>query len=85
MTDKTRIKIAAVLTILFLAGISAAGLASRGHKPAAPGATVTQPVGVPGESASTEAARSDDHKSDDDGHDDDHGDRDQHKDHDHDD
>jgi len=84
MTDKTRIKVAAVLTILFLAGISAAGIASRGHKPATSGATVTQPTGLPGESVPAADARSDEHKSDDD-HDDDHGDRGHDKDHDHDD
>jgi hypothetical protein len=33
MTDKARIKIAAAVTALFLAGISAAGLATRDHQP----------------------------------------------------
>jgi hypothetical protein len=35
MTDKTRIKIAAAVTALFLAGISAAGLAARDDQPQA--------------------------------------------------
>ena len=35
MTDKARIKIAAAVTALFLAGMSAAGLAARDHQPRA--------------------------------------------------
>jgi hypothetical protein len=35
MTDKTRIKIAAAVTALFLAGLSAAGLAARNDAPQA--------------------------------------------------
>ena len=35
MTDKTRIKIAAAVTALFLAGISAAGLTARSGEPQA--------------------------------------------------
>ena len=33
MTDKTRLKIAAIVTALFLAGISTAGLAARSDSP----------------------------------------------------
>ena len=33
MTDKARIKIAAAVTALFLAGMSAAGLVARDHQP----------------------------------------------------
>ena len=33
MADKTRIKIAAAVTALFLAGLSAAGLTFRDHRP----------------------------------------------------
>ena len=52
MTDQARIKVAASVTALFLAGISAAGLASRRHEPAvgdpAPAAvTVQQPEAAP--------------------------------------
>ena len=44
MTDKTRIRIAGLVTALFLAGISTAGLASHQHAPAtlAPTAAVVQ-------------------------------------------
>lgn len=35
MTDKARIRISAAVTALFLAGISAAGLAARDHQPQA--------------------------------------------------
>jgi hypothetical protein len=41
MTDKARIRIAAAVTALFLAGISAAGLAARDDRPQA--ATTTVP------------------------------------------
>lgn len=43
MTDKTRIKIAAIVTALFLAGISAIGLAARSDAPAAAPAKAVQP------------------------------------------
>ena len=39
MTEKARIKVAAIVTALFLAGISTAGLALRRHEPATAGAT----------------------------------------------
>ena len=42
MTDKVRVKIAAAVIALFLAGISAAGLAARDHQPRA-AATATAP------------------------------------------
>ena len=53
MTDKARIKIAAIVTALFLAGISTAGLALHKHEPATAGATapaaaaVQQPTAAP--------------------------------------
>jgi hypothetical protein len=43
MTDKTRIKIAAAVTALFLGGISAAGLAARDDQPQAAATTAAQP------------------------------------------
>jgi len=57
MTDKARIKIAAIVTALFLAGICAAGLAVRDGQPQA-AATATAPSTAPdaaaGESTSGE-------------------------------
>lgn len=52
MTDKARIKIATIVTALFLAGISTAGLALHKHEPATAGVTtpataVQQPAAVP--------------------------------------
>ena len=44
MTDKTRIKIAAAVTALFLAGISAAGLAARDDQPQAAATTTARPA-----------------------------------------
>ena len=57
MTDKARIKIATIVTALFLAGISTAGLALHKHEPATAGATtpataVQQPATVPAPQAS---------------------------------
>jgi hypothetical protein len=45
MTDKTRIKIAAAVTALFLSGISAAGLAARDDQPQA--TATAQPTAPP--------------------------------------
>ena len=42
MTDKARIKIAAAVTALFLAGMSAAGLVARDHQPRTAAAAATQ-------------------------------------------
>ena len=52
MTDKARIKIATIVTALFLAGISTAGLTLHKHAPATAGAAtpataVQQPAAVP--------------------------------------
>lgn len=53
MTDKTRIKIAAIVTALFLAGISTVGLALRNAEPttaatpASAASTAPQPAAVP--------------------------------------
>jgi hypothetical protein len=44
MTDKTRIKIAAAVTALFLAGISAVGLAARDDQPQAAARPTAQPA-----------------------------------------
>lgn len=44
MTDNTRIKIAAAVTALFLAGISAAGLAARDDQPQAAATPTAQPA-----------------------------------------
>ncbi|MET0818751.1 MAG: hypothetical protein ABWZ67_14390 [Solirubrobacteraceae bacterium] len=51
MTDKTRIKIAAAVTALFLAGISAAGLAARDGQPQAAATTEAQPTATLDQSA----------------------------------
>ena len=53
MTDKARIRIAAIATALFLAGISTAGVALHQHAPVTAGAVtsapaVQQPAAVPG-------------------------------------
>jgi hypothetical protein len=51
MTDKARIKIAALVTALFLAGASAVGLATHQHTPGAlppaPAAVVQPPAVAP--------------------------------------
>jgi hypothetical protein len=51
MTDKARIKIAVIVTALFLAGISTVGLATHQQAPAGAGApaaaTVRQPTAAP--------------------------------------
>ncbi|HJV95574.1 MAG TPA: hypothetical protein VJ608_06030 [Albitalea sp.] len=53
MTDKTRIKIAAIVTALFLAGISTAGLALHNAEPttaatpAPAAAVIPQPAAAP--------------------------------------
>ena len=57
MTDKARIKIAAIVTALFLAGICAAGLAVRDGQPqaaATAAAPATAPDAAAGESTSGE-------------------------------
>lgn len=46
MTDKTRIKIAATVTALFLAGISTVGLAARSHKPEQTAASPAAPAAI---------------------------------------
>ena len=53
MTDRARIKIAAIVTALFLAGISSSGLALHKHAPSTAGVTtpataVQQPAAVAG-------------------------------------
>ena len=51
MTDKARIKIAALVTALFLAGASSVGIATHQHSsgalPPAPAAVVQQPAIAP--------------------------------------
>ena len=44
VTDRTRIRIAAAVTALFLAVLSAAGLAARDHRPQATAAQSAQPA-----------------------------------------
>lgn len=44
MTDKTRIRIAATITALFLAGLSVAGLAAQGDAPQAAPAAAAEPA-----------------------------------------
>ena len=67
MSDKARIRIAAAVTALFLAGISAAGLAARDHQPpaaataAAPAIATSTPNATAGDAA---AARGDDDRYD---------------------
>ena len=59
MTDKARIRIAAAVTALFLAGISAAGLVAHGHLPHSPAPATTAAIAPPSTNA-TAAARGDD-------------------------
>lgn len=73
MTDKTRIKIAAIVTALFLAGISAIGLAARSDTPAAAPASARAPAApataVPPQQTSTPVARpAGNHENEDDEH-----------------
>ena len=46
MTDKTRIKIAGIVTALFLAGVSTVGLAAHRHDPATAGTTTPAAAAV---------------------------------------
>ena len=59
MTDKARIRIAATVTALFLAGISAAGLVAHGHQPQPAAPATTAAITAPSANATT-AARGDD-------------------------
>jgi hypothetical protein len=74
MTDKTRIKIAAVVTALFLVGISAVGLAARTDQPqtaaasSAPALTAVQTpaaVRAPGAVPATQSSADEDERYDD--------------------
>lgn len=77
MTDKSRIKIAATITALFLAGISAAGLAARNDEPQASRASVAAPtaqqtptaVQAPSAAPATESAPYEDDGYDDESYD----------------
>ena len=64
MTDKARIRLAAAVTALFLAGISAAGLAARDDQPraATTAARPTVPSSTP--SATTDASPSSEGRGD---------------------
>ena len=70
MTDKARIKIAALVTALFLATISTLGLALHKHEPPTAGATTAAPAGVqqptaaPGTQVSARGEREGDDASD---------------------
>lgn len=46
MTDKTRIKVAAIVTALFLGGISAVGLAARSDSPGKAASAAAAPAAV---------------------------------------
>jgi hypothetical protein len=63
MTDKARIRIAAAITALFLAGISAAGLAARDHPRRAAATAAAPSIATPAPNA-TAAARGDDDRYD---------------------
>ena len=68
MTHNTRIKIAAAVTALFLAGISAAGLAARDEQPQAAATPAAQPAPAtqPPTAAPTSAGPAYDDQRDDD-------------------
>lgn len=69
MTDKARIKIAAAVTALFLAGISAAGLAARDDQPQ-PATTATAPsIATPARTAAAADSATGGARGDDDGFD----------------
>jgi hypothetical protein len=59
MTDKARIRIAATVTALFLAGVSAAGLVAHDHRPQSAVPAGTASITAPSANA-TAAARGDD-------------------------
>src|SRR3954469_851229 len=56
MTDKARIRIAAAVTALFLAGISAAGLAARDHPPQAAATGTLPSVATPSATAAADGS-----------------------------
>ena len=60
MTDKARIRIAAAVTALFLAGISAAGLAAHDRQPLPSKATPAASIATPSANATTAARGGDD-------------------------
>ena len=69
MTDKTRIKIAAVVTALFLAGISAAGLAAGHDQPQAAATTTAQPsASTPATAAGLDQSAPTEERGSDEGH-----------------
>jgi hypothetical protein len=59
MTDKARIRIAASVTALFLAGISAAGLVAHDHRPQSAAPATAASIATPSANTTT-AARGDD-------------------------
>ena len=68
MSDKTRIKVAAIVTALFMAGLSTVGVALHKHAPAtagttAPAATVQQPAPTVAGQLSRYAEPGDDHNA----------------------
>ena len=70
MTDKARIRIAAGVTALFLAGISIAGLAARDHQPQAAATAAAPSIATPAPNATAgdeAAARGEDDRYDDEG------------------
>ena len=58
MTDKARIRIAAAVTALFLAGVSAAGLVAHDHRPQSAAPATAASIAPPSANA-TAAARGD--------------------------
>ena len=63
MTDRARIRIAAAITAVFLAGISAAGLAAHDHQPQASTPAPATSTATPTENATagdSDAARGED-------------------------
>jgi hypothetical protein len=66
MTDRARIRIAAAVTALFLAGVSAAGLASRDHRPRAVTPATAPAVTAPARAAAPGVATAGEPRGDDD-------------------
>ena len=60
MTDKARIRIAATVTALFLAGISAAGLIAHDHRPQSAAPAAAAAITTPSANAAAAARGGDD-------------------------
>jgi hypothetical protein len=66
MTDKARIRIAAAVTALFLAGISVAGLAARDDRPQAGTTAAARSVATPAPTAAAAEPAAGEDRGDDD-------------------